>query len=496
MNLFKYNYNNKRYHTLNYEYNKIFGCKVAKISLNGGFTCPNIDGTKGYGGCIYCSKLGSGDFAGDKNKSLTKQFYDIKKVIDKKWKNCKYIAYFQANTNTYAPLDELKEKYEEVLKIENVVGLSISTRPDSISDEVLDYLTELNDRCYLTVELGLQTIHEKTSKLINRCHSLECFDEMVKKLKMRKIRVVAHVINGLPYETKEMMIETIKHLNDLKVDGVKIHMLHIIRDTAMLNLYLKEKFHILTLDEYVDITCSQLEYLHEDIVIHRITGDPDVSDLIEPVWLTKKFSVLNEIDKELERRNSYQGFNRSILNKERAIIDRFVKSNDLVVDATVGNGNDILNLSKYVKEGKLFGFDIQKQAINNTKKLLDSNNVKNYKLFNIGHENILSVLNNYIGKISLIIFNLGYLPGNNKNITTMHKTTIKAISDSLKLLNNKGMILIVVYKGHDEGMLEHKKIQEFISSIKDIYNINEYHNTDNDIAPYLISIEKITYKQH
>lgn len=490
MNLFKYNYNNKRYHTLNYEYNKIFGCKIAKISLNGGFTCPNIDGTKGYGGCTYCSKLGSGDFAGDKTKSLIDQFNDVKSVIGKKWKNCKYIAYFQANTNTYAGVSKLKEKYEEVLKFDNVVGLSISTRPDSISDEVLDYLTELNNRCYLTIELGLQTIHEATSKLINRCHTLECFDDMVNKLKQRKIRVVAHIINGLPYETKDMMIETAKHLNKLKVDGVKIHMLHILKDTAMLNLYLKDHFHILTKEEYIDITCTQLEYLHEDIVIHRITGDPDVSDLVEPSWLKKKFTVLNDIDKELERRNSYQGFNRSILNKERAIIDKFVKINDLVVDATVGNGHDILNLSKYVKNGMLFGFDIQKKAILNTKNLLESNNVTNYKLFNIGHENILDVLHNYVGKISLIMFNLGYLPGCNKEITTMHDTTIKAIRDSLKLLNNKGMILVVIYPGHAEGIIEHNEIQKFIISIKDKYRISEYHNTDKSNAPYLIVIEK------
>ncbi len=489
MNLFKYNYNNKRYHTLDYEYHKTFNCKIAKISLNGDFTCPNIDGTKGYGGCIYCSKLSSGEFAGDKTKSLTEQFYDIKNIIDKKWKNCKYIGYFQANTNTYAPLYELKKKYEEILNIEGVVGLSISTRCDSISDDVLDYLEELNKRCYLTIELGLQTIHESTSKLINRCHDLQTFDDMVKKLQKRNIRVVVHIINGLPYETKEMMIETVKHLNNLKIDGIKIHMLHILKDTALEKLYLKEKFHVLTKDEYIDIVCDQLEYLNEEIVIHRITGDAKLDDLIEPKWLIKKFSVLNDIDKELEKRNSYQGFMRSVLNKQKSIIDRFVKSNDLVVDATVGNGNDILNLSNYVKTGKLFGFDIQKKAIENTKNLLDSNNIKNYKLFNTGHENILEVLHDYIGKISLITYNLGYLPGYDKTITTKYNTTIKSIDSSLKLLNNKGMILIVVYPYHKEGSIEHEYIQKYIKKLNN-YKVSEFHNTDKNSAPYLICIEK------
>ena len=307
MNTFKYTLDNKRYHTLNYELQKRFGSKVFKVSLNGGFSCPNKDGKVGYGGCIYCSKSGSGEFAGNVCEDLVTQFNNVKGIMEKKWPNSKYIGYFQANTNTYAPLDELKEKYETILRLPNVVGLSISTRPDAISDEVLDYLEELNKRTELTVELGLQTIHEKTSKLINRCHTLECFDEMVKKLHNRNISVVVHIINGLPYETKEMMLDTIKHINKLPIDGVKIHMLHIIKDTALETLYKKEKFHLLTREEYVDIVCSQLELLRSEIVIHRITGDPKVDDLVEPEWLVKKFCVLNEIDKELVRRNSYHG---------------------------------------------------------------------------------------------------------------------------------------------------------------------------------------------
>lgn len=307
MNKFIYSNSNKRYHTLDYFYKNKFGCKVFKVSLNAGFSCPNKDGTVGYGGCIYCSKLGSGDFGGDIKKSIEEQFIEIRDMMLKKWPNAKYIAYFQANTNTYAPLSVLKEKYESVLKFDNVIGLSIATRPDAISSECMDYLEELSKKTYLTVELGLQTIHEKTSQLINRCHTLNCFEECVCSLRKRKINVVVHIINGLPYETKEMMIDTVKYLNTLDIQGVKIHMLHVIKNTALEKLFNKENFHILTRDEYVNIVCDQLELLRSDIVINRITGDPDPNELIEPTWLVKKFCVLNEIDKEMARRDSYQG---------------------------------------------------------------------------------------------------------------------------------------------------------------------------------------------
>ena len=305
--MFKYSDSNKRYHTLDYFYKHKFGGKVAKISLNAGFTCPNKDGTKGVGGCIYCSKYGSGDYAGKPNKSLKDQFYDIKKIMDKKWPNTKYIGYFQANTNTYAPLSTLKEKYEEILSIPGVIGLNISTRADSITDECLDYLEELSKKTYLTIELGLQTIHESTNKLINRGETLEEFTTMVNKLRDRELNIIIHIINGLPYETKEDMLETVKFVNNLDIQGIKIHMLHVIKDTKLADLYEKEHFHILTKEEYVDIVCDELELLREEIVINRITGDPNPDELIEPTWLIKKFGVLNEIDKEMARRDAYQG---------------------------------------------------------------------------------------------------------------------------------------------------------------------------------------------
>ena len=305
--MFKYTLDNKRYHTLNYFYKTKFGTKVFKVSLNGGFSCPNLDGTLGYGGCIYCSKTGSGEFGGDIHKSLTNQFNEMKEVVNKKHIPCKYIGYFQARTNTYAPVNILKEKYEEVLSLDNVIGLNIATRCDAISDECLSYLEDLNKRTYLTIELGLQTIHEKTSKLINRCHTLESFDNMVKKLRERNINVVVHIINGLPFETEEMMLDTVKHLNTLDIQGIKIHMLHIIKDTDMAKFLKETNFHVLTKEEYIDIVIKQLELLNPKIVINRITSDPDKEQLLAPIWLCQKCQLLNDIDKEMKKRNTYQG---------------------------------------------------------------------------------------------------------------------------------------------------------------------------------------------
>lgn len=305
--MFKYSNTNKRYHTLDYYYKNKFNSKVCKISLNAGFTCPNIDGTVGTGGCIYCSKIGSGEYAGDINDDLITQFDKVKTMMTNKWPNSKFIGYFQAHTNTYAPVKILKEKYELILTQPNVIGISIATRADSISDECLDYLDELNKKTFLTIELGLQTIHEKTSKFINRCHTLKCFEDMVKKLRERNINVVVHIINGLPYETKEMMIDTVKYLNELDIQGIKIHMLSILKDTKLAKIYKDENFKLITRDEYISIVCDQLEYLRPEIVIHRITGDPKISDLIEPDWLCKKVTILNDIDKEMVKRDSYQG---------------------------------------------------------------------------------------------------------------------------------------------------------------------------------------------
>ena len=304
INKFKYSDTNKRYHSLDYFYKHKFNSKIFKVSLNAGFTCPNIDGKVGTGGCIYCHN-GSSDY--NKKVDIIDQFNEVKEVLLKKWPKAKYIAYFQANTNTYAPINKLKELYEKVLKEPNVVGISIATRPDPIDEKCLDYLEELNKRTYLNIELGLQTIDEKTSILINRCHSLKCFEDMVKELRKRNISVTVHIINGLPYETKEDMLNTVKYLNKLDIQGIKIHMLSIVKDTKLEKMYKEKPFHILTIDEYIDIVVDQLELLREEIVIHRLTGDPNKEILIEPNWLVKKFVVLNNIDKEMVKRNTYQG---------------------------------------------------------------------------------------------------------------------------------------------------------------------------------------------
>ena len=302
--MFKYSNTNKRYYTLDYYYKTKFNSKVAKINLDANFTCPNIDGTKGYGGCIYCLN-GSSDFS--KKTTLLEQFNIRKEIMLNKWPNAKLIAYFQANTNTYDTVDNLKKRFEPILKQKDVIGISIATRADAIKDEVLEYLIDLNKRTYLTIELGLQTIHDNTANLINRCHDLNCFDAMVKKLRSNNIDVVVHVINGLPYETKDMMIETIKHLNKLDIQGIKIHMLSIVKGTKLEKMYQENPFKVLTKDEYINIVCDQIENLNENIVIHRLTGDPIKETLIEPKWILNKIDVLNGIDKELKRRNSYQG---------------------------------------------------------------------------------------------------------------------------------------------------------------------------------------------
>lgn len=302
--MFKYSLDNKRYHTLNYYYRHKYGKKVFKVSLNANFSCPNkINGD----GCIFCSKLGSGDFAGNASLDLITQFNEVKEIMEHKWPDAYYIGYFQANTNTYAPVNILKTKFEPILKMPNLVGLSIATRSDCINEECLDYLKDLNTRTNLTIELGLQSMYDETLKYINRGHDLNNFITCVKKLKESNIKVVVHIINGLPGETKEMMINTAKFLNDLDIDGIKIHMLHVIKNTPLADIYLARPFPILTKDEYIDIVVSQLEVLKPKIVIHRLTGDPKKEDLIAPDWVLKKFVVLNDIDKEMKRRDTYQG---------------------------------------------------------------------------------------------------------------------------------------------------------------------------------------------
>lgn len=307
MNPFPYSFDNKRYHTWNYHLRNTFGTKVFKIALDGGFDCPNRDGTVAYGGCTFCSASGSGDFAGNRADPIPVQFQQIKEKMHHKWKDGKYIAYFQAFTNTHAPLPVLKEKYEQALSEEGVVGLSIATRPDCLPDDVVEYLAELNERTYLWIELGLQTVHEKTATLINRAHDFQCYVEGVEKLRKHNIRVCSHIINGLPMEDYGMMMETAKAVSALDVQGIKIHLLHLLKGTAMVNQYKKGMLEFLSFDDYVNLVCDQLEILPPEMIVHRITGDGPINLMIGPMWSVNKWEVLNAIDAELERRNSYQG---------------------------------------------------------------------------------------------------------------------------------------------------------------------------------------------
>ncbi|MEW9502175.1 TIGR01212 family radical SAM protein [Jeotgalibacillus marinus] len=317
-NPFPFATDNKRYHTWNYHLRNHFGHKVFKIALDGGFDCPNRDGTVAHGGCTFCSAAGSGDFAGNSVDPLEKQFHDIKTRMHRKWKDGKYMAYFQAFTNTHAPVEVLREKYETVLKFDDVVGLSIATRPDCLPDDVVDYLAELNERTYLWVEMGLQTVHEATGTMINRAHNFECYKEGVKKLRDRGIRVCSHIINGLPQEDTAMMMETAKAVADLDVQGIKIHLLHLLKGTPMVKQYEKGLLEFLSQDDYVKLVCDQLEILPPEMIIHRITGDGPIDLMVGPMWSVNKWEVLMDIDRELMRRGSYQGkfYNRKEVNSQ------------------------------------------------------------------------------------------------------------------------------------------------------------------------------------
>ena len=300
--MFKNTIDNKRYYTLNCFFRNKFNNKVFKVPIDINSTCPNMS----TGGCIYCSNKSKANIT-NSNLDIITQFNKNKNILEKKWPNSLYIAYFQSGTNTYRSVNEVKEIVDKLLVINKVVGISIATRPDTLSKEWLDYLEELNKKTFLTVELGLQSSNDKTLKFINRGHDVKTFTNAVKKLKEKNIFTVAHIINGLPYETKEDMLNTIKYLNKLGIDGIKIHMLYISKNTKIAEIYKNEKFPILTKEEYIDIVCDQLRLLNENIVIERITGDPIKEELIEPIWLLKKFVVLNDIDKEMKKRNIYQG---------------------------------------------------------------------------------------------------------------------------------------------------------------------------------------------
>lgn len=298
----------KHYITFNNYLKERFGHKVFRVSLNAGFTCPNRDGSKSSLGCIYCSEKLSGDFAGNVLDNLSTQFNEGISKMRQKWEEGTYIAYLQAGTNTYGNIDKLKEIYNEVINLnKDIEVISIATRPDCINEEIVEVLDQINQKCEVWVELGLQTMHNDTSILINKCYDNHDFENAVKLLHNKNIKVIVHIINGLPNETKEMMIETAKYVNQFNLFGLKIHMLHIMKNTPLEEYFKKNPFHVLTLEEFIDITSTQLRYIGTNTVIHRLTGDAPKDLLIEPFWTLKKFVVLNEIDKHMRKNNIYQG---------------------------------------------------------------------------------------------------------------------------------------------------------------------------------------------
>ena len=306
----EHNWNGRPYHSLDWELKHTFGHKVYKLSLDAGLTCPNRDGTLGTRGCIFCSEGGSGDFAEILQTDVWDQIEAAKKRVSNKTgsdKNINYIAYFQSFTNTYGPVSYLKPLFERAISHPDIASLSIATRPDCLGDDIIDLLKELNSKKPVWVELGLQTIHERTAAFIRRGYKLSCFEDALEKLQERKLETVVHTILGLPGETTEDILETMRYLNAHHIDGIKLQLLHVLKHTDLADYYRQTGFHILSEDEYVDLVIRCLEMLSPDITIHRLTGDGPSDLLIAPLWSLKKRSVLNHIHHELKVRDTWQG---------------------------------------------------------------------------------------------------------------------------------------------------------------------------------------------
>ena len=304
---FPYSDDNKRYHSYSYYLKTRFGRKVSKIPLNIDLGCPNRDGTKGTGGCKFCSAKLSGNFAGDPARSIQEQYAQVRCVMDKKWADALCIPYFQAGSNTYGDTGMLREMFETAMRLENSVGISIATRADCIDREKAAMLGELARQTYLTVELGLQTIYDSTALAMNRCHTFEDFMRGFTLLKEQDVNVCVHLIDGLPCEDREMMIRSAQKVGELGVHAVKLHLLHVLKNTELADMYSRGEFRTLERDEYIGIICDQLEVIPPETVIERLTGDGDRTELIAPLWSRDKRRVLNGIDMEMARRNAFQG---------------------------------------------------------------------------------------------------------------------------------------------------------------------------------------------
>jgi len=297
----------KRYNDFNSYLRSIFGCRVQKITIDAGLSCPNRDGSISKGGCIYCNLKGSGTGAHEKGLSVTDQVIQGKKALAKRYKAKKFLAYFQSFSNTYAPIDTLKNLYEQALGIEDVVGLSIGTRPDCVDDPILELLQGYAENHLIWIEYGLQSANDSTLAFINRGHDFECFKQAVDATKNRGIKICVHVILGLPNERKAHMLKTADAIAGLEMDGIKIHLLYVVKGTKLDRLYNGQKYTCLEQEEYVDIVCDFLERIPENMVIQRLTGDPHPEELVAPRWSVKKAETLALIKETLEKRDSWQG---------------------------------------------------------------------------------------------------------------------------------------------------------------------------------------------
>lgn len=306
-NNFKYSFNEKRYHTFNYYLKTNYNCKVSKVILDAGFTCPNRDGNKAYGGCIFCSEVGSGDSNVALQENLIKQYESNKAIMDRKWPNSLYIAYFQSFSNTYGPIEKIKNMLEPFINNKEICEISIATRCDCLSDETISYLDSLTNIKPIWLELGLQTSNDKCGDLLNRQYSFNDFKLALEKLAKTNIKVCVHVMNGLPFESKQDMLQTIKDISHLKFAGLKIHMLHIIKNTKLASMYKENKYNLISRDEYIELVVKQLELISPEVIIQRLTGDPIKEDLIEPNWVLNKTTILNDIDKLMRKLDTYQG---------------------------------------------------------------------------------------------------------------------------------------------------------------------------------------------
>lgn len=300
-------WNDKPYHSLDYELKRRFGEKIYRLALNGGMTCPNRDGRIGYGGCIFCSSGGSGEFAADPALSIRQQIAEARERLAGRRQANHYIAYFQAYTNTYAPVPYLRSIFTEAISCPEIILLSIATRPDCLQPDIVNLLSELSRIKPVWVELGLQTIHEDTAALIRRGYPLSVYEDAVSRLRSHGIEIITHVILGLPGEDRERMLQTIRYLNGRDIQGIKLQLLHILKGTDLAALYEQEPFHVFTLEEYVEMILACTEQLRPDLVIHRLTGDGPKDLLIAPLWSSSKKHVLNTIHREFRIRDTWQG---------------------------------------------------------------------------------------------------------------------------------------------------------------------------------------------